>query len=518
MLGIELNEQNVAKVLNFAARHHLNVDPQLASWYNKQAVACNIANFNFTLKKFQAEGVRFLEKMNGRCLVADEQGTGKTVVVTAYAHKNNKMPMLIICPNSLKFNWRNEIVAMTGNQYKINIVGNTYSAKALAERKVTHPNVTYSKTPVSGHDIYIINFDIVGRNLAALIGLGLKFVAVDESQKIKNSKAERTKSVVSLVTGMTSKNKQPSRIGPEIESVVFMSGTPQVNRPVELWTTVNTLAPWVDEFSKFNKFAFKFCGARHNGYGWDFTGSSNHQDLHNLLVNNIMIRRLKKDVLSELPPKVVCNVPLEFDRAKYDQVARGFDGIDWKSAIETIVAFGGNPPSSSDEIVAIQKLREIAAMSKLAATVEWIKDHCETNPKLVVFAHHRNVIDYIKKHLVNDREFQGEVVTITGSDTNDERAEAVQRFQNDPKVKVVIVGITAGGFGLTLTAANSVAFVQLPWSPGEFDQCSDRVHRVGQTASSVNIYVLVAENTIEEAIAGMIANKKLVFDAVIDGV
>lgn len=518
MLSIPLNAANVSKILSFASRNNLKVDSSIETWFDHQALACSIPGFNFQLRNFQAEGVRFMEKMSGRCLLADEQGTGKTVMVTAYAHKNAKMPMLIICPNSLKFNWRNEIVAMTGNQYKINIIGKTYSKRETSDRKAKHPNVCYSKVPVPGNDIYIINFDIVGKNLSALVDLGLVFVAIDESQKIKNSKASRTKHVVSLITGTVVDKKETKKIGPEIHSVVFMSGTPQVNRPVELWTTVNTLAPWVDEFSKFTKFAFKFCGATHNGYGWNFNGHSNLQELHDLLVDKIMIRRLKKDVLSELPPKVVTNVPLEFDRTKYDQVARGFDGLDWANAVKTIVQFGGNPPTSNAEIVAIQKLREIAAMSKLDSTVEWIKDYCEDGQKLVVFAHHRNVIDFIKNNLEKVEEYKNKVVTITGSDTNDERAEAVARFQNDPRVKVIIVSITAGGFGLTLTAASAVAFVQLPWSPAEFDQCSDRVHRVGQTASSVDIYVLMAENTIEEDISALIVSKRQVFDQAIDGV
>jgi SWI/SNF-related matrix-associated actin-dependent regulator 1 of chromatin subfamily A len=229
-----------------------------------------------------------------------------------------------------------------------------------------------------------------------------------------------------------------------------------------------------------------------------------------------MLRRLKADVLKELPSKVYRTIPLEFDRKEYDRVAAAFDGLDWKGGMEALVRLGGNPTTSDERIVAVQKLREIAALAKLEASVEWIQDRVDCGGKLVVFAHTRQVIDTIREGLQNLPEHQGNVGVIYGGVSNDQRADIVNRFQNDPSMKVVLIGIESGGFGLTLTAASEVVFLQLPWSPGAVSQCVDRVHRVGQLADSVNVFHLMAECTIEEDIASMIFHKGQTLDSVLD--
>ena len=184
--------------------------------------------------------------------------------------------------------------------------------------------------------------------------------------------------------------------------------------------------------------------------------------------------------------------------------------------METIVRMGGNAPKSDDAIVAIQKLREIAAYAKLDSTIEWIKDYTEEGEKIVIFAHNRLVIDTIRDALENDEDYRGAVGVIYGGIKDEARADAVLAFQEDPKVRVILVGITAGGFGLTLTAAKAVAFVQLPWTPGEISQCADRIHRIGQVANTVTVFNLVAEGTVEEEMADMLISKGQVLDAVLD--
>ena len=127
------------------------------------------------------------------------------------------------------------------------------------------------------------------------------------------------------------------------------------------------------------------------------------------------------------------------------------------------------------------------------------------------------MIETIKRELETDADYCGAVGVIYGGISDEARADAVLNFQNDPAMRVIIVGIQAGGFGLTLTAATAVAFVQYPFSPGELDQAVDRVHRIGQGADSVTIYNLVAEGTVEELILELISSKRNVINAVIDG-
>jgi len=521
MLSVPATVENARKVLRLSIKHGLNTDPRIHEILDGIPRVRVLPGFSFELKDFQSEGVAWLEKQDGRGLLADEQGTGKTVQVMAYIHKCQMVPALIVVPNTLKLNWRNEIVAMTGQRYRINIVGKTYSKKQTAKRAARHPNVVYSKEPTEGCDIYVINYDILAANCENLEKLGLRFMAVDESHKIKNPDAKRTQAMQRLaVGGYDTKIKGGKRermtFGPGIGRVTLMSGTPMVNRPKEMWTSVNTVAPWVPQFSSWTRFGFRYCNATQNRHGWDFNGASNTGELNALLLNHMMLRRLKSDVLKELPPKVYRTLPLEFDRAEYDRVEAAFNGIDWKAGMEAIIRMGGNAPKSDDAIVAIQKLREIAGYAKLGSTVEWIKDYTEEGEKLVVFAHNRQVIETIKRELEKDEDYAGSVGVIYGGVSDEARADAVLNFQSDPRVRVILVGITAGGFGLTLTAAKAVAFVQLPWTPAEISQCVDRIHRIGQDADSVTVYNLVAEGTIEEEASELIFNKGQILDAVLD--
>jgi SWI/SNF-related matrix-associated actin-dependent regulator 1 of chromatin subfamily A len=521
MLTVPATLENARKVRRLCVKHSLNMDAGVSELLSNIPEVRNIPGFRFELKDFQGAGVAWLEAQGGTGILADEQGCGKTVVVMAYAHKNHMFPMLVVAPNTLKYNWRNEILAMTGQRYRVNVVGKAYSNKETAKRTARHANVIYSKAPTAGCDIYIINYDILAANVANIEALNIKFMAVDESHKIKNPDARRTQAMIRLATGEYDEKVRGGRrrtlsTGRSIGAVTLMSGTPLVNRPREIYTSVRTVGGYVPEFSSFTKFAFRYCGATKNRYGWDFNGATNTQELNTLLNQHVMLRRLKADVLKELPPKTYRTIPLDFDRAEYDRVENAFAGVDWKAGMQAIVRLGGNVPQSDAAIVAIQKLREIAGYAKLASTVEWIRDYTEQGDKLVVFAHNRKVIETIKRELETDAEYQGAVAVIYGGIKDEERADAVLRFQNDAQVRVIIVGIQAGGFGLTLTAARAVAFVQLPWTPGEISQCVDRIHRIGQDADNVTVFNLVAEGTLEEDMAEMLIGKGQVLDAVLD--
>jgi SWI/SNF-related matrix-associated actin-dependent regulator 1 of chromatin subfamily A len=521
MLNVPATVENARKIRRLCVKHGLNMDAGVSELLSSIPQVRTIPGFQFELKDFQSAGVAWMEAQGGTGILADEQGTGKTVQVMAYAHKNAMFPMLVVVPNTLKFNWRNEILAMTGERYRINVVGKAYSKKETAKRTARHSNVVYSKAPLAGCDIYVINYDILAANVSNIEALNIRFMAVDESHKIKNQDARRTQAMIRLATGeydekLPGGRRRTVSTGHKIGAVTLMSGTPLVNRPREIYTSVRTVGSYVPQFSSFTKFAFRYCGANKNSYGWDFTGASNTDELNTLLNQHVMLRRLKVDVLKTLPPKIYRTIPLDFDRAEYDRVEGAFNGVNWRQGMEAIVRLGGNVPKTDDAIVAIQKLREIAGYAKLASTVEWIRDYTEEGEKLVVFAHNRQVIETIKRELEQDAQYKDAVAVIYGGVRDEERADAVLRFQNDAQVRVILVGITAGGFGLTLTAAKAVAFVQLPWTPGEISQCVDRIHRIGQDADSVTVFNLVAEGTIEEDIADMLISKGQVLDAVLD--
>lgn len=517
MLSFQATPNRVREATKLAYRYGVPVTDSVATYWQNMPLTTQIPNFNFKLKPYQAEGVRHLEKWDGNVLLADEPGLGKTAQVMAYAFKNHLFPMCVILPKTLLLNWRREIGLMTGQQLKIQIVGFVPSKRRQAELLKHEPHVHYFKTPQPGYDVTLINYDIVHQNVATLEALAYEYVVCDESHKIKNIKAQRSLAVIRLVSGrvpVKHTRNQWEVLHGGCKRATFCTGTPIVNRPLELWTTVSTIAPWHPDFATFWGFASKYCDARKTKWGWNFSGHSQLPELHKTLTDTIMIRRRKQDVLKELPPKTFITVPLEFDRAEYDVVARAFEGRgDWKQGMETLVQYGGNPAKSDEAIVAINKCREIAAYAKLTSVIEWIEDFVEEGAKLVVFAHHQKMVDDIHDTL----KVRGHGVRkIRGGIGLEERAQAAEDFQNDPDVKVIVLNIASAGFGITLTAASACAFVQLPWTPGDLIQAADRVHRIGQ-ADNVTVYNLVAEHTVEEQIGDLIITKAEVMNLAVDG-
>jgi SWI/SNF-related matrix-associated actin-dependent regulator of chromatin subfamily A-like protein 1 len=516
MLTFEATPARVREATKLAYRMGVSMQGVQAFW-DAQPRETNIPGFAFTLKPYQADGVAHLERWDGNVLIADEPGTGKTCQVMAYAFKNRRFPMCVIMPKTLLLNWRREITLMLGSQLKVLVVGFVPGKSREQVLKAQYPHVSYSKTPLPGYDVTLINYDIVARNQDTLERVGYDYVVCDESHKVKNPKAHRTQAIQRLVTGrelIKGKRDEWRVLHKGVKSVTFMTGTPILSRPSELWTTVSMIADWVPQFRNFFKFASRYCNAHKTRFGWDFSGHSNEAELNQLLNDTIMIRRRKADVMKELPAKTFVTVPLEFDRREYDAVAHAFEGSgDWRAGMDTLIKHGGRPARSNEAIVAINKCREIAGLAKMQSAIEWILDYVEEGAKLVVFAHHQKMVDDItgavKAAGVGVRMIRGGVGL-------EERAQAAQDFQTDPNVKVIVLNIASAGFGITLTAASACAFCQLPWTPSDVVQASDRVHRIGQR-DNVTVYNLVAADTVEETISDMIMAKAVVANAVIDG-
>jgi len=217
-----------------------------------------------------------------------------------------------------------------------------------------------------------------------------------------------------------------------------------------------------------------------------------------------MIRRTKDQVLEELPEKTRSLVPIEIsNRREYNRVESEF--LDWLEEQKGKEA--ADRASKVEQITKIEYLKQVAAKGKIHESINWIKDFLHSGEKLVVFATHREVIDKLFKA------FGRVAVKIDGSVPVDRRQEIVEQFQTDAKIRLFIGNIQAAGVGLTLTAASNVAFLELGWTPALHDQAEDRCHRIGQK-DAVNIYYLLAEETIDERIAELLEDKRKVVDAV----
>lgn len=499
----------IAENIKELAKHGFELDNSLKSYIKQEEekeIRVNqldsIKVPGIPLYPFQEKGVAFIEANKGRALIGDEMGLGKTVQALAYLQlHSNLRPAVIIVPASLKLNWEREINRWLTDNQKTEIISG----------KEIH---TLNKDT----DIFIINYDILPEWQSTLSKLQPKILITDECHYYKNNKALRTKAVMKL--------------GKSCNHIIALSGTPIVNRPIEILNAVSLIDPQL--FPNRWHFLMRYCGAKNNGYGWDFTGSSNTKELHEKLTKSIMIRRLKKDVLQDLPEKTKSFVPIKLNNKKEYQAAEsnfiryiknnietdfkqqlvGFmekyniESIDFGSyELEKIKA---EKASKINILTEIEGLKQLAVEGKIKGVIDWIKDFLESGKKLVVFTTHKFTIDKLYN------EFKNMSVKVDGSVIGTKRQKAVDYFQNDSSIRLFFGNIKAAGVGITLTAASSVAIVEYPWTPGELEQAIDRVHRIGQKYP-VNAYLLMALNTIEERIAHLLDKKQVVLNAVLDG-
>jgi len=424
---------------------------------------------------FQRAGVEFVEEADGKALIADQMGLGKTIQALAYLQLHEDLrPAIIVAPASLKNNWKQEAERWLETDDTIYICSGRKPEETIEE--------------VEKHSIVIINYDILPSWVDALTkNMRPQIIIYDESHNLKNSASKRTQAAAVL------SSRIPQRL--------LLTGTPVLNRPNELWTQLNIIDP--ERYDNFFRFGSTYCNATYNGYGWDFSGASNIEQLAEEL-RGIMIRRTKDQVLEELPEKTRSLVPIEIsNRREYNRVESEF--LDWLEEQKGKEA--ADRASKVEQITKIEYLKQVAAKGKIHESINWIKDFLHSGEKLVVFATHREVIDKLFKA------FGRVAVKIDGSVPVDRRQEIVEQFQTDPKIRLFIGNIQAAGVGLTLTAASNVAFLELGWTPALHDQAEDRCHRIGQK-DAVNIYYLLAEETIDERIAELLEDKRKVVDAV----
>ncbi len=452
-----------------------DITPAVAAWEQQwlhptapaQVPIDKIAGLKHPLYPFQAEGVGFIESRGGRVLIGDEMGLGKTVQALAWLqHKGNPaLPAVVVCPASLKGNWARECGEWT-----------TLSPRILSG---TVPDRTQL-----GGDVVIINYDILAHWLP-LLG-ATKTVVLDEVHLIKNMKAARTKATRALCKGK--------------RHVIALSGTPIINRPAEFFTTLNILDH--DMFDKWWDYARQYCDATFNGFGWDISGASNTDELYHKLNGTIMLRRLKADVLTDLPPKTRTLIPLALDGSidPYSVALR-----------EAHLAWGNEKTDPLADITQISKLRQAALLAKFDLCCEWISNFLETGRKIVVFDIHHKTTDRLMER------YSKIAVALDGRVDSRIRSKMVERFQTDPSVQMLIGNVQVAGTGFTMTAAQDAVFLEFPWTPGELDQAEDRIHRIGQKGAA-NIYYLVAQGTLEVDMLELINEKRKVVAGVLDGV
>lgn len=423
-----------------------------------------------TLYPFQTTGVEFLASRQ-KALLADEQGLGKTVQAILAAKQLKARKILIVCPAVVKYVWHREITEWTGEK-DIQVVEGMFAR--VKDSAVTIINYDLLASPVVYEQI-----------ISRLYSLGI----FDEAHYLKGRDTKRTKAVL-LRGGVASRCLYKW----------FMTGTPVLNRPVELYPLLKACAPeLLGEYSSFNSFAHRYCGAYFDGYDLNVRGHSNVDELNTKLTRSgFMLRRLKSEVLRELPEKQYQIIPLGKEGIKNSKLFR-FLKTDARK----------QTPSSLDGGDLATERRELA-LAKLPHVLNHLRSLLESEQKIVVFAYHREVLEQLQKDLgeYNPGLVYGGVSAV-------KRDQIVQDFRTKPQCRLFLGQITAAGVGITLVEARTAIFAEISWVPGEIFQAVDRIHRIGQK-EKVLIQFMVWENTLEEFMLRSVIDKKHVVEAIVE--
>jgi len=423
----------------------------------------------------------YLDKVRS-ALISHEMGLGKTLASIAYVEMNNFNKILVVTPNSLKFNYYNEVVKFTDS--KAHIVNWKKNIYTLEESKYVILNYEYFN-PKDKKKMKM-KWDKLNINL-------LDAVICDESHRLKNSASNTYKNFKSFFGKDKLFNK--GKI-----SKVFLTGTPAPNRAYELYTVLNQISPL--DFPTKKHFYEYYCGLSYDfdsGWGWENNDNSHLEELYHKIAPYTH-RKRKKEVLTDLPDKTYQKITLEMSNVDYKTYEN----------IEEGVANDFLDKPTSNPLTIMLRLRQYTSHLKVKEMTELIDNVLDTGEKLVI-------VDVFKDSLNLIYEKYKDISGLhTGDVSVEDRADIVKEFQDpDSKMKIFIGSIQTCNYGLTLTAASKLFILSLPYVPGEYDQVSDRLHRIGQK-NAVNIYPLIFPDTIDEYVYGSIENKRIEILKVID--
>lgn len=431
--------------------------------------------FPYQLKGI-ARGLELKRFLNG-----DEQGLGKTIqsISTLYVAdkymQQQTFPCLIICPATTKINWAREWEMWTGKKAMI---------------LDTKTKDTWHRFYELGlNDVFITNYESLKKYFVkAMPKKGrpsneivmderinlFKSVIIDESHRCKDPKTQQAKITLQICL-----NK---------EWVICLSGTPVVNKPMDLFPQLAIMGRLPD-FNGKKGYLGRYCeGGR---------GSANLRELNYLLNQKCFFRREKKEVMKDLPEKqrqtILCDITTrrEYNKAKNDFVKFLKDN----GCTDAEIA----KKMRGEIMVKMGELKRISALGKLNEVKDFITETINSGEKLIVFCNLHAIVDSLL-------ELFPEAVTVTGRDSQEAKQHNIDKFQNDKSVKLIVCNIKAAGVGITLTASSRVAFVEYPWTYADCAQCEDRAHRIGQKNNVMCTYFL-GHKTIDEYMFEMIQSK-----------
>ena len=433
--------------------------------------------------EYQREGIAYaLEKK--RCIMGDEPGLGKTAQAIGVLTVTKAFPALVICPASLKVNWQRELKKFGGLNAVILDDRNrsTWQRFWQIKRKDGRPCA----------EVFIVNYESLKKFFVTRIRREGRFtlksvefderkdlfrtVIIDESHKCKTASTQQSKFVQGIAQGK--------------EYIFELTGTPVVNNNIDLIQQL-TIMGRLNDFGGCSRFMARYCAGKRK--------SSHLKELNYLLRKNCFFRRLKKDVLTQLPDKTRSYLVMDIDNRK-----------EYRAAEKDVINYLKQYKDADDEkiqktirgaiMVKMGILKLISARGKVNAAIDIIHNTIDGGQKLIVFCFLKEVVAALKQ------EFR-DAVTVTGDDNDKQKQWAVDRFQTDESCRLIILNYKSGGVGLTLTAASNVLFVEFPYTYADCCQAEDRSHRNGQK-NAVNCVYLLGKDTIDEYLYNLIQSKK----------
>ncbi len=418
---------------------------------------------------FQWAAVRYALEARGTFL-ADEQGLGKTVEALATLEADGAYPAVVVCPASMKLGWERE-----------------------TKRWLPHRSVTVVRgrgTVPAAAEITIVNYEVVAAHYGALTRKRPRALIVDESHYCKNPQAKRTQAVRRLSAAVA-----PGGLR------LALSGTPVLNHAEELIAQLRIIG----RMAEFGSGA---------SFSRQFRGMVSEERLHWHMRRACFVRRLKAEVLPQLPAKRQVVIPVALNNeAEYRLAER--DVIAWlRSQPLDLSELNAKIAATlrAQRLAQLGTLQRLAARGKLAAALAWIEDFLASEEPLVVFARHVEVQQAVMARFPA-------ALHLLGEDSLERREAAIRAFQepdSPPEHRLIVCATRVAAQGITLTRASNVAFLELEWTPAMHDQAEDRCHRIGQH-DAVTAWYLLAANTIDETMARLIQRKRATVAAVTDG-
>ena len=451
------------------------------------------------LYPYQKAGVEYGINKNGRVLIGDDMGLGKTAqAITLASYYKQDWPLIVVAPASLLFNWRKELLMWLEflNEDDIKVI------KKGSERP-------------SGV-VTICSYNYASQRqewLSQYMGARGTLI-VDEAHAMKNNLAKRTISLVAL-----------SHFA---KRCILISGTPFLNKPIEIWPLLYAINPLHTEWKDYNSFAEKFCEGKlikiNNRSIFYVNGASRMNEFHNLVRDEAMVRRLNTDdgVLEQLPEKIRVTQYFESDKKSQEKqseellsnlVAQVNEYYDKKK--NNLRELKKAILSDNSEIEGdIFRAYKIAGESKIKSICEWVETKLDEGlKKIIIFGHHNDFLNNIQEIL--EKKKVG-FMRIDGSTPKNKRFDNTESFQNDEDCQVALLSIGAGSVGLTLTSGYTVLMGEIPWTPAIARQAEARAHRNGQKQVVVCYYAL-ANNTLDGYLWNMLSRKSTTSSVMLDG-